>query len=347
VCTGDEAYVDHLRAKGIDVFTYGLKRSLRPVYLLRAVFRVKKILLERQIDVLICHSPLGAGIGRLAARLAKTRRVIYFAHGLPCAPAQNPFLWFLWFAVEKILALFTDAILVMNNYDENLARRHLVKNPAKVLRVPGVGVDLTKFSIMSGETDKRKIAAELNVPRDQKMVLCATLLKPAKGIFVYIEAARKICAQRSDVCFLLAGDGPGMGRIKELCAKYNLQERFKILGWRDDVRRLMEAADIFVLPSYYFEGLPVSILEAMACAKPVVSTKHRGCEDAVDNNRTGFLVPVKQAIPLADKISILLNDAELCRRMGLAGRQRAEQCFELSYCTEKIIDALEMSTQEN
>lgn len=345
ICTADEPEVEQLRNRGIDVFTHGLKRSLTPLNILKAILRTRKILVEQQIDVLICHSPLGAGVGRLASRLAKTRRVVYFTHGLPCAPAQNPLIWLLWFGIEKFMALFTDAILVMNDYDENLAIEHLIKNPDKVFRISGIGVDLTKFNASGTESDTRQIYEELNTSLDRKMVLCTTLLKPTKGIFVFLEAAEQICARRSDVCFLLAGCGPSMDKLRKIVEKNHLEDCFKLLGWRNDIARLLRAADIFVLPSYYFEGLPVSILEAMACAKPVVSTRHRGCEDAVVDKKTGFLVPVKQATPLAGKISILLDNSQLRSSMGQAGRQHVEQHFELDHCTREIVNALEMACQ--
>jgi glycosyltransferase EpsD len=347
VCTADGPEVKQLRNKGIDVFVHELKRSLSPLNILKAIHSTRKILIEERIDVLICHTPVGSGVGRLAARLTKTQHVIYFAHGLPFAPAQNPLIWFLWFGIEKTLGLFTDAILVMNDYDERLAVNYLVRNPDKVFRVSGMGVDLTKFNMQVAEKDKQQIYDEFNISPDQKIVLCVASLKPTKGVFVFLQAAKQICIRRSDIYFLLAGVGPAKKRLKTLCAKYNLEDHFKILGLRDDIHRLLQAADIFVLPSYYFEGLPVSILEAMACGKPVVSTKHRGCEDAVEDKKTGFLVPVKQVTPLVNKISMLLDSPELRQNMGRAGRQRAERCFELNHCTEKIVKAIETACEES
>jgi glycosyltransferase involved in cell wall biosynthesis len=137
-----------------------------------------------------------------------------------------------------------------------------------------------------------------------------------------------------------------MQKLEERCAKYGLKNSFKILGWRNDIHRLMRASDIFALPSYYWEGVPVSILEAMACAKPVVVTMNRGCVDIVINNETGFLVPIKQAAPFSEKLLILLDNEQLRTQMGQAGRRRVEQYFGLDYCTESIVDALERGFQK-
>ncbi len=331
-----------LRQGGFEVFTHGLKRNMNPLGILKCILKLKRILIEQRIDVIICHNLLGAGVGRIAARLAKTKNVIYLVHGLACAPAQGVVAWQLRYWAEKFLGFITDAVLVMNNYDEELCRtHHIIKDNDKIFRIPGMGVDLTQYSIEGSEEERHKLARELSIAEDQKIVLCVARLIPEKGVFVLLKAALKICAQRDDVCFLLAGGGPATDELRRIVSRNNLEANFKLLGWRNDIDRLMRAVDIFVLPSYYWEWLPVSILEAMACGKPVIATRHRGCEDAVVDGQTGFLVPIKQAPPLASKILSLLDNERLRTELGQAGRQQVEQYFELDYCTERIIEALE------
>lgn len=344
VCGSDDSDANKLKNIGIDVFTHRLRRSLNPLSIVREIIRIKRILVEQKIDVAICHSPLGAGVGRIAARLAKVPKVVYFAHGLPCAPGQNAVLWFLWFHIEKMLGRLTDAVLVMNDYDEILCRtRGLVQKTGKVIRIPGMGIDLKKFTPEVDKEQHRTVREELGILENKKILICLAYLIPAKGIFVYLDAAKEICARRDDVCFLIAGTGPGMNQLISMRDSYGLSEEFRILGWRNDIYRLMRAADIFVLPTYYFEGLPVSILEAMACGKPVVATQHRGCEDIVEDGQTGFLIPIKQVSPLVDKLLYLLDNEQLRIQMGQAGHQRVEQYFELNYCTERIVEMLEQT----
>jgi len=342
ITEGETRDAVHLRNAGFDVFPNSLKRSLNPLSIIKAILLVRQILTEHRIEVIICHNPLGAFVGRIAAWLAKTPRIVYFAHGLPCAPAQGVVSWRLRFWAEKLLGRVTDAILVMNSYDEKLCKtRRVIKNIDNVFRIPGMGVDLTRYGLDDTEKVKREVAKELVIPEHQKIVLFVGRLVPEKGVFVLTEAAEKICARRKDICFLVAGGGPSMDKLKNVVRANHLEDNFRFLGWRDDIPRLCKSADIFTLPTYYNEGLPVSILEAMACGKPVVATLHRGCEDAVVDGQTGFLVPVKQVSPLADKITLLLANEHLRKEMGQAGRQRVEQYFELGYCTEKIVEALE------
>lgn len=346
-CGSDDSDAQKIKNMGIDFFPHQLKRSLNPFSIIKGIFRIKRILIEQKIDVVVCHTPMGAGVGRIAARLAKTPNIVYFVHGLACVPGQSILTWLVWFCIEKVLGKITDAVLVMNNYDERLCRtHHMVKDTDKIYRIPGMGIDLKKFRDEAVENEREQINKELGIPENSKIVLCIAYLVPKKGVFVFLEAAKEICTRRNDLCFLLAGIGPAMEELKRLCHQYKLEEHFKVIGWRDDINRLMRLADIFVLPTYYFEGLPVSILEAMACGKTVIATRHRGCEDVVVDGKTGFLIPIKQVTALVDKILSLLDNEQLRTRMGQAGRLRMEQYFELDYCTEKIVEALEKACEK-
>jgi len=210
-----------------------------------------------------------------------------------------------------------------------------------VFRIPGMGVDLRKFSTDAAPLVRERVARELGIGPEQRIVLCVARLIPEKGVVELVLAADQVCRVRKDVVFLLAGTGPVFDRLNALVRDRQLERSFRVLGWRNDIDDLMKCADILALPSYYMEGLPVSILEAMACGKPVVTTHHKGCEDAVVDGETGFLVPVKEIGPLADKFLALLGDPGLCARMGRAGRRRVEQEFELDHCTRTIVDVLE------
>ena len=339
-CASDDPEVQAIRQAGFDVFIHGQKRTLNPFNVIKAIIRTKKILVEQRINVLICHTPLGACVGRIAAKLAKTSHVIYFTHGMPCSPAQNPVIWFIWFVIEKFMGFFTDAIIVMNSYDEKLCKRYHIVKTEKVYRIPGMGVDLEKFNINTVEGERQQILQELDIPPEAKIILCVAYLIKEKGIFIFQKTCQEIKDLHDDVYFLLAGMGPCMNKLKFYSSRYGLEKHFKILGWRNDINKIMRISDVFVLPTYYFEGIPVSILEAMACYKPVIATDHRGCEDIVQNKKTGFLIPIKQVGPLVEKITQLVNDPQLSAKMGKAGREHIEQHFELNYCTEKIVETL-------
>lgn len=341
VCGSDDEDVETLLDKGVDVCVHALQRSLNPWAIMKAIGVIRGHLKAQAIDVVVCHSPLGGGAGRIAAWLAGVPHVIYFAHGLPCAPGQNRIKWTLWFVIEKLLARVTTGLIAMNRYDEVLAAKRIMRSPRQVYRVPGMGICLEKYHQTDSAEGRRALEEELEIPAGTKIVICVAYLIPEKGIYVYFQAAQKVCLRRSDVHFLIVGNGPQQQALETTVHVTQMSYRFSVLGWRQDVDRLMRCADLFVLPTHYFEGLPVSILEAMACGKPVIATRHRGCEDAVVDQETGYLVPTKDPTQLAQRMAELLDDEALRTRMGRAGRQRVEAGFELSHCTRMIADAID------
>jgi len=344
ICAQESPQADQLRKAGFEVFTHRMPRNLNPVRAFQAIWNTWRVLTERRIDVVICHTSLGAVVGRIAAWFARTPRVVYFVHGLACGPAQGPLSWQVRYRVEKVLGSWTDAIVVMNDYDERLAKRApLARSADRVYRISSMGVDLGRFSMDGFAQIRDAVGRDLGIGPHQKFVLCTARLIPEKGVVEFVEAAKRIVSLRSDIVFALAGTGPLFEPLKRSVEGAGLQDRIRVLGWRDDVPELMKAADIFVLPSYFMEGLPVSIIEAMACGKPVVSTHHKGCEDAVVDGETGLLVPVKQVEPLVDRIVELLDDGALRARMGQAGRRRVEEHFEFEACTRQIVTLLEQT----
>jgi glycosyltransferase involved in cell wall biosynthesis len=347
ICTDDSPADDPLRQAGFEVFSHGMKRSLRPAGALKAIERIRRVIREQRIQAVICHNSLAGVVGRIASSLAGRPRFVYFAHGLACGPAQGPLNWWLRFTVERSLAPLTDAIIVMNDYDERLARRTpLAKDRSRVFRIPGMGVDLERFTPEVPREERARLERELEIDLAQKIVLCVARLIPEKGVVQFVDAALTVCRARRDACFLLAGTGPLLESLRETVSRAGAGDRVKVLGWRNDIQSLMKCSDIFSLPSYYMEGLPVSILEAMACAKPVVSTHHKGCEDAVTDGSTGFLVPSRQSTPLAERITALLDDDRLRAAMGRAGRQRVEREFRIAECTRTIVETLEQAIAE-
>ncbi|MGH7730634.1 MAG: glycosyltransferase family 4 protein [Candidatus Eiseniibacteriota bacterium] len=342
ICTDESVHTEPLRRAGFDVSIHGMKRSLNPFGALQAVLRIRRFLIERRIEVVICHNSLAGQVGRLGAWLAGTPEVIYFAHGLACGPAQSPLLWRLRYYAERVFAPCTTAIVIMNDYDEHISKvGRLARAPERVFRIPGMGVDLSKFSTERAPHLEEKLARELAIDPDRKLVLCVARLIPEKGVVELVEAAKLVCRARKDVVFLIAGTGPLLEKLRAMVRSSGLERQFRVLGWRNDVNALMKCADILTLPSYYMEGLPVSILEAMACGKPVVATHHKGCEDAVVDGQTGYLVPVRAVEPLAEKLVALLGDPDLRARMGQAGRRRVEQHYEIDHCTRTIVGVLE------
>ena len=341
VCT-EGAEAERIRQLGIEVITHGMKRSMNPWMALRTIWRIRKALRDRPVDAVVCYNKLGGVVGRIGARLAGTPRVGYFAQGLACGPAQEGFDFQWRYLTERLMAPFTDAFFVFNDYDEQLARKTLKAGRSDgVFRLRGMGVDLNKFTPGNYADIRARLAQELGVNPAHTFVLCAARLIEDKGVLDFVEAARLVSEKRKDAVFLLAGRGPLLEKVQGIVNQAGVAAQVKVLGWRNDMNDLMKASDVFVLPSFYMEGLPVSILEAQACGKPVVTTRQKGCADAVVDGETALLVQFKQPRELAEKLLVLISDPGMRERMGRAGRRRAEELYEIGACTRDVVDAME------
>ena len=341
VCT-EGAEAEKIRQLGFEVITHGMKRSINPLMALRTIWRIRRALRERPVDLVVCYNKLGGVVGRVGAWLAGTPRVGYFAQGLACGPAQVGFDFQWRFFFEKLLGPITDAIFVFNDYDEQTSKKILIpKRADSVYRIRGMGVDLTRFTPGAYADIRARLAQELGVDATHTFVLCAARLIADKGVLDFVEAARQVSLTRPDAVFLLAGRGPLLEKVKEMVETAGVGAHVRVLGWRNDMNDLMKASDVFVLPSYYMEGLPVSILEAMACGKPVVTTRNKGCQDAVVEGETALLVPVRQPAQLAEKLLTLISDPGMRERMGRAGRKRAEERYEIGSCTLEVVEMME------
>ncbi len=335
-CNGDED-VSGIEKIGVEVHKYYLKRSLCLRNLYRAAGSLRRIFKQSDFDLIITHTPIASAIARLVAKLSRCRaKIIYVAHGLPCAPHQFRLKWVFWFTIEWTLGKITDGLLVMNNYDYNLAcKTRMLCNHNRIRKIPGMGVDLEKFKAnVSGPFDS--FWEQFSI-RHKKVILCVARLIREKGIFEFLQAAQLL--SEKDYAFVSIGDGPCNHDVSQFIYKHKLDNVF-LLGRRNDVNEFTKRCDLVVLPTYYFEGLPVTILEAMGCSKPVIATRHRGCEDVVIDEQTGYLVDVRNAQQLADKIELILSSESLANKMGAEGRRRVKKYFSVEYSVKSFCDEI-------
>ena len=161
-----------------------------------------------------------------------------------------------------------------------------------------------------------------------------------KGILVLVEAAEMLRKEmEGKVRFWLCG---GLSSNPKAITKEELEnlcdgDYIQWLGYRSDIKQLLQQSDIMAFPSFYREGLPLSLIEAAAIGRPIVTTQWYGCKDTVDDGVNGFLVPVRDASALASRLRTLINDPELRKQMGLHCRERAEREFDISNVLDKHI----------
>ncbi|HTK40123.1 MAG TPA: glycosyltransferase family 4 protein [Gemmatimonadales bacterium] len=218
---------------------------------------------------------------------------------------------------QRIVAAAVDRYLAVSSH---VARRlaESLRIPDRKIRVVHNGIDPAPFE-MSWEA---RPAADVNREPRQPSVVTLARLSAQKGIDTLLTAASQVPEAR----FFIVGDGSERAALEAQAQSLGVSDRVSFLGHRRDVPALLASADVFAFPSL-FEGLPLSVLEAMAAAKPVVASRVGGTDEAVVDGVTGILVPPSDPAALAQAIRTVLADPQLAARLGGAGRARVHEAF--------------------
>jgi glycosyltransferase involved in cell wall biosynthesis len=329
-------YAERIEAAGIPFRRLrGRVHGQNPVRIL--LFAIDLFLLYRKFKPHIAHHFTIKPVifGTIAARLAGVPRIVNTITGLGRAFDEgNAVTGFYVKFLYRLALRFSHHVFFQNEEDRSLFVREGLVAEGKTSIVPGSGVDLEKF--------RPGNAQSWNPRSGDRMVLMAARLLRTKGVAEFAEAARLVRQTNPGVVFVLLG-GLDFGNPAAV-AESELRSWTKE-GWiqwiehRDDVRPLLRRADVVVLPSYYREGVPRSLLEAAAMGKPIITTDNTGCREVVEPGVNGLMVPTRDARALADAIVTLLGDEPARARMGEAGRRRMVERFDERFIVERAVQA--------
>jgi len=318
---------------GIRLIDVELARSANPIKFLAALYRVWSLLRRERPDVLHLHTPVASMIGRLAGRLAGIPLIVYTAHGFYFHDRMPRPKRFAHIALERLFGLLNHHLFCVSAEDARDATRLGIATRRRVSYVPN-GVDLRTFDPATIPTGQRAaIREKLNISKDATVIVMMGRLVREKGYAEFFRVAQRLAPKFPNAHFLIVGDTVSSehdsfkSEILRAAKHPALEGRVHLTGLRRDIPQILAAADIFTLPSYR-EGMPVSILEAMAMGLPVVATKIRGCREEVVPGDTGLLVAPGKTAGLQFALSWLLQHPDLARAMGERGRQRVRTHFD-------------------
>lgn len=299
---------------------------------LKAYKELKHIIDEGEYDIIHCHTPVGAMLTRLAAKQARKKgtKVFYTAHGFHFykgAPAIN---WILYYPVEKWLSRYTDVLITINKEDYERAKTF---KAGKVCYVPGVGIDLKKFN--AGYVNKEQKRKEIGVSADDFVLLSVGELIPRKNHEVVIRALSvlKQLDKLNHIEYVICGRGSYEADLRKLAEGLDVADHVHFLGYRNDISEICNCADLFVFMSHQ-EGLPVALMEAMACGLPAVCSNIRGNTDLIEDGVTGLLAN-NTPEEVAQSISKMKSDTALRNRVASAALQKIKQ-FDLSSVEDEM-----------
>ena len=339
--SGVGGYLDAEAKKIKDCKTYflpELKHPLHPWWDFKAYHKIASILSEERVDLVHTHSSKAGILGRWAAHKARVPFIIHTVHGWGFHPGQFFLTKWLYQWVERLTAALTDRIIAVSRDNQ---REGLVCGIGKTeqYRVIHSGIDPKQYQ--SSFIAARSARAQLK-SKGLPCVLVLSNFKNQKSPMDVVEVADAVRSKVPYVLFLWAGDGPLFGKVEETIKSRGLERHFILLGWREDIGRLLAASDALLLTSLH-EGLPRVVLQAMAAGKPVVATAVNGTPEAVKDGVTGFLNAPHDTAGMAESLVNLLSNPSVARKMGAAGRQALKGTFligEMLAEIEKLYDEL-------
>ena len=304
--------------RGIEpLFLPELGREVRPARDLVALVKLLRLFRQQQPRIVHTHTAKAGAVGRIAARLAGTPIVLHTFHGhvLDGYFSRGATRFFL--AVERRLAVVSTKILTVSEGQRRDLLGLGIGRPENVIVMP-LGLELD--GLLRCDRRRGELRRRLSASPDTPLIGIIARLVPIKDHSTFLEAASILHRSRSDVRFLVIGDGELRARLEQQAHALGLDACVHFLGWQHELGPIYADLDLVVLSSLN-EGTPVSVIEAMAAALPVVATSVGGVPDLVADGKTGLLVPPKDARTLSAAMETLLNDADRRREMGHLGRE--------------------------
>lgn len=232
----------------------------------------------------------------------------------------------LYYQIEKILARYTDCLITINEEDYQRAITHRFK-ARSIEHVHGVGVDTDRYKPLS-EKEKLERRLQYGYTQNDFLLFYAAEFNKNKNQQLLIKALAELKQTVPDVKLLLAGEGILQCSCKQLAIELNVQNMIEFLGYRKDIVDLLPMCDVAVASSLR-EGLPVNIMEAMACGLPVVATENRGHNELVNDLSNGWIVKPDDIKNLVGKIKHLTQDKHLIKTLGVNGRNKIEKGYSI------------------
>lgn len=310
--TAGGALEESFRAAGVRVVHIPKRRR----YDLSVLARLVRFLRRERVDVVHTHLFTADSWGRVAAAAARVPFVV--------SSLQSVDLWLtpLQLRVEKWTSLFADRLIAVSPAVKEFYVSHVGVPGAKITVVYN-GVDCSRLPAAVPREKKRR---ELGLRNDSLLVGVAARLEEQKDLSTWLHAARIASDRKNDIEFAIAGEGSQRSALEQLAGRLGLEGRVHFLGLRRDVHEIIALCDVMAFSSR-FEGLSLALLESMASARAVVTTRIGGNTEVVRHGENGLLVEPGDAAALAEAELALLSDAQMRRRLGDAAQSTARERF--------------------
>ncbi|MEN9470374.1 MAG: hypothetical protein RL630_2107 [Verrucomicrobiota bacterium] len=320
---GHGIYWNRLREAGIKVHSLSVHKCL-PAYLAT----LPALLLAKRPDILHCHlipsnilaKPLGALMG--------VPLILNHDHTNDPHRIDNKLL----LALDKSTNRFAHHLIAVASSCREFLIRHESIPPEKITLVPNA-IDLRRFS--PGQITRRDSRSKLGLSPDAPVIAGVGRLNSQKNFSLFLDVAAALTPRFPNLRFLLAGEGPEEAMLREKVRQLGLTDRIVFAGYIADTRQVYAAADILLMPSR-FEGLPMTLLEAMAMNLPVVASKLDGIAEVIEEGREGYLVDSADVVGFAERCAALLENPPKSSELATNARAKIEAHFSVERMTTAV-----------
>ncbi|MCE4121583.1 glycosyltransferase [Prevotella copri] len=334
-------YMRH--GKQVKTYSIDMYRALNPVKDIKAVMQAIKIIKKEKADLVHCHSAKGGVIGRFAAFLTGTK-VVYTAHAFSFLSAESAKKKQIFLLLEKIAKL-NSYLLACSDSERELGIKVVGFNEEKAFAwnnaVPDADKGLTRISQISRISSQKNEASDLPVPKEGERYI-TSIGRPSyqKNPLFMVEVAHGIHLKHPDIKFYLLGVGfysPMLEDMKRLIHQYDMDDTFYLLPWlsHEETLKYVKGSLLYFMTSLY-EGLPISVIEAMSLGKAIVASDVLGNKDCVKDGYNGYLLPLKEEV-FVEKMNDLIENDEKRKEM----EKNSRSYFESDFFIDNRIKALE------
>lgn len=332
-------YNEDLVKMNLTSHTVDIDRKISPLKNIKSIINIVKILRNVKPKILHVHTPVASVLGRLAGKIAGVPTIIYTAHGFYFHENMSKIKFKFYYLIEKFMArFFTDYIFIQSSEDYQYALTHNFKKENKLVHISN-GIDLDEkfnYSLMKNIN----LRGKLGFAKEDFIVTFVGRLVEEKGILDLIEASQLL---NKKITVIFMGELPSKERdnsISKIITEYSEKENIKFLGSIDNINEYLYVSDVFCLPSYR-EGMPRSIIEAMAMKNAVVATNIRGSREEIIDQENGYLINIKAPQEIAEKINFLFKNPDILESMKENAYDRAHKLYNEKHVLEKQLRIFE------
>lgn len=323
LATTSGEFKEEIEKTGVRVVNIPIARNANPIKDFISLIKLYRFMKKEKFHSVQTYTTKAGFIGRLAAKLTGVPVIIHNILELPQNSTNNSVLKFIYKSMEQMAAGWADFIITTTNPNKKQILENKIVSPDRLAAIPE-GIEMMDYENV--KVDSLQKRRELNIPDEAILIGTVARLETAKGHKYLLDAAKKVLDKRKDIYFIMVGKGHLQAGLEEKTRELGIQGNVQFLGFREDLKEILQSVDLFVLPSLW-EGQGVVLMEAMCYRKPVIACEVGGVVDVVKDGENGVLVPPRDPESLADAILRLLDSPDKMKEMGEAGYRKVSEKF--------------------